>query len=210
MADENECQMQDIENNNNNNEKKKRKHRKKECSRKTKIIRSSSNIENFIIIYIFFLSSSLCLFLSFPHSLYPPPFPSSKAIQVVEASANGRKLPTGGYVDLIVCPWLSAHLGANPSSYWPPKPPMTTYSSWGKERGGDIWSHDTCNSNNNRYDFKSGNNDSKKWKSKEKKNVMLRFFFRFFPSCFIKERGIASFCFLVLLDIYLCLCLKED
>lgn len=159
---------------------------------------------HFLFIFSFFplsfsFFSSLVLF---------PSRPPSRDIQVVEASANGRKLPTGGYVDLIVCPWLSAHLGENPPSYWPPKPPMTTYSSWG--RGGGIWSHDTCNSNNNRYDFKSGNNDNKKWKSKEKKCNAEVFSFVFFPSCFMKERGIASFYFLVLLDIYLCVCLKED
>lgn len=74
MADENECQIQDIENNNN----KKKETSKKESSRKTKIIRSSSNIENLIIISIFIyllLASSFCLFLSFAHSFYPPPTP---------------------------------------------------------------------------------------------------------------------------------------
>lgn len=158
-------------------------------------------------IYLQFLPF-VFFFLFLTRSVPPPPFIPSRAIQVVEASANGRKLPTGGYVDLVVCPWLSTHLGEN-------HPPTDRQNrQWqrtlhGKKGGGDIWSHDTCNSNNNRYDFKSGNNDNKKWKSKEK-NSNAEVFLSLFPLLFHeRKRYIASFCFLILLDIYLCVCLKD-
>lgn len=50
-----------------------------------------------------------------------------------------------------------------------------------------------------------------KSRSRKKKRCNAEVFLSIFsPPVFMKERSVASFYFLVLLDIYLCVCLKED